>query len=78
MATFYSKLLLCILGAGVWYESVAYTSNSEKVARFAGVAFDVTAQTNDEIVDGSRVGVFVQIPDILQSCLRETDYGRCC
>ena len=30
------------------------------------IALDVAAKANDEVVDGARVGVFVEIPDILQ------------
>ena len=36
------------------------------MAGLGGVAFDVAAEANDEIVDGASVGVFVQIPDVVQ------------
>ena len=31
-----------------------------------GSFFDVAAQAHDEIVDGARVGVFVQAPDVFE------------
>ena len=34
--------------------------------RFGGVVFDVTAQANDEVVDGPRIGIFVQTPNLFE------------
>ena len=47
---------------------IAEASHGAEVARFGRLAFDVAAQADDEIVDGPRVGVFVEIPDVLQDC----------
>ena len=53
---------------GIDDELVAETADGEEMAGLGGVAFDVAAETNDEIVDGAGVGVFVEIPDILKDC----------
>ena len=38
------------------------------MTRWRGLAalFDISAQTHDEIINGARVGIFVQVPDIFQ------------
>src|SRR5216683_1399155 len=50
-------------------ELVAETTNRAQVARLGRLALDVTAQADDEIVDGARVGVFVEIPDVVKNRL---------
>ena len=57
------------------HELVAEAAHGEQVTRFGGVALDVAAEANDEIVDGARVGVFVEIPDVMQNCLARDGFA---
>ena len=38
-----------------------------------GVVFDVAAETDDEVVDGASVGVFVDAPDLFEDLLAGDD-----
>src|SRR5271169_4024853 len=60
------ELLLRILAAGTWHEFIAYTSYGKQIAGFTRLPLNIPAQTHDEVIDGSRVGVFAQIPYFLQ------------
>ena len=39
------------------------------MARFGGVALDVTAEADDEIVDRAGIGILVKVPDVVQDGL---------
>ena len=54
------------LSARMGIELVTETADGAQVARLGRFALDVAAQADDEIVDGTCVGVFVEIPDVLQ------------
>jgi len=54
-------------------EAVAYASYGEEVLGGGGVVFDVTAETDDEVVDGAGVGVFVDAPDLLEDLFAGDD-----
>src|ERR1700693_1455070 len=58
---------LSVFGFG--YEAVAYAADSQQVPRTGRIVLDVAAQAHDEIVDGTRVRVFVQTPDFLEDRL---------
>src|ERR1700687_863222 len=47
-------------------ELVAEAPDGYQVAGFGRFFFDIPAQTHDEIVDGARVRILVQIPDVLK------------
>ena len=44
-------------------EAVAYAADGEEVAGGGGVVFEVTAEADDEVVDGAGVGVFMHASD---------------
>src|SRR5262249_31631108 len=47
-------------------ELVAEAANSQEMTRFGGLALNVAAEADDEIVDGACVRVLTEIPDVLQ------------
>src|SRR6476620_3463864 len=57
---------MATLSTRMGIELVAETADGTQVARLGWFALDVAAQADDEIVDGTCVGVFVEIPDVLQ------------
>ena len=46
------------------------------MTRLGGLALDVTAKANDEIIDRACVGVFMQIPDVLQDSFARNGFAR--
>ena len=46
------------------------------MARTRGLVLDVLAQPHDEVVDGARVGVLVQAPDLFEQGLARDDLAR--
>lgn len=52
--------------SGVGEEAVADAADGEQVGGFGGVVFDITAQADDEVVDGAGVGVLVDAPDVFE------------
>src|SRR5215467_16388867 len=49
------------------HEPISHSPHSEKVAGIGGIVFDIAAQTDDEIVDGPGVCVFMQAPDFFEN-----------
>ena len=47
-------------------EAIAYAADGLQVDGGCGVVFDVSAETDDEVVDGAGVGVLVEIPDVVE------------
>src|SRR5690348_16657668 len=47
-------------------EAVADASHREHVTGLGGLGLDVLAQPDDEVVDGARVGVLAEAPDVLE------------
>ena len=41
--------------------------------RVGGVVFDVSAESDDEVVDGAGVGVFVDVPDLFEDLFAGDD-----
>src|ERR1044071_3019288 len=68
------------MSAGAWCpfgdEAVADAADGEEVARARGLVLDVLAQTHDEVVDGARVGVVPQAPDLFEQGLARDDLAR--
>src|SRR5450432_2166875 len=54
-------------GFGVGDELVAEATDGDQVARFGGVGLDVAAEADYEIVDGAGVGVFAEVPDVVEN-----------
>jgi hypothetical protein len=48
---------------------VADAAHGEQQCRPAGIVFHVAAETHDEVVDGARVGVFAERPDVFENRL---------
>src|SRR5436305_1458542 len=48
---------------------ISHAAYGEQVARLRRFAFDVSAQTDDEVVDGTGVSVFAQVPHVLKNRL---------
>ena len=53
-----------VLGFGE--ETVTDAADSEQVDGLGGIGFEVAAEADDEVVDGAGVGVFFDVPDILE------------
>src|ERR1700730_15312165 len=49
-------------------EFVTETSHGYQVAWFGRFFLDIPAQTHDEIIDGARVRIFVEVPYVLEDC----------
>ena len=47
-------------------EAVADAANGFEKLRLRRVVFDVTAQTNHEVIDGARIRVLAYAPDLFQ------------
>ncbi len=62
---------------GIWAKSVPHASHGDEVLGVGGVVFDVAAEADDEVVDGTGVGVFVDAPDLLEDalCVRRSGPG---
>src|SRR5260370_3841608 len=60
-------------GSGVGEETVADAADGDQVLGVGGVVFDVTAEADDEVVDGAGVGVFVDAPDLFEDLLAGDD-----
>jgi len=52
--------------SGVGEEAVADAADGGEVDGVGGVVFDVAAKTDDEVVDGSGIGVLVDSPDLFE------------
>jgi hypothetical protein len=60
------ELLFRILAPGTWHEFIANASNGKQIAGLTRFPLNITAQTHDKVIDGSRVSIFAQIPHFLQ------------
>jgi hypothetical protein len=62
---------------GCWfgYEAVADAADSEQVGRFGWVRLEIAAQADDEVVDRSRVGIFVDAPDVFEDLFARDDFA---
>jgi hypothetical protein len=58
---------------GIGEEAVAYPTHGDEVLRVGGVVFDVAAESDDEVVDGAGVGVFVDVPDLFEDLFAGDD-----
>ena len=54
-------------------EAIAYAADGLQVDGGCGVVFDVSAETDDEVVDGAGVGVLVDSPDLFEDLLAGDD-----
>src|ERR1700680_1851931 len=54
------------LGPRQSHEAVAYSTNRQEMKRPRRVIFDIAAEADDEVVDGTSVGVFVESPNVGQ------------
>jgi hypothetical protein len=59
-------------------ESVADAANRQQVTRRASAILEIPPQPDDEVVDGARIGVLVQSPDVLEDLARVTRPGQRC
>jgi len=50
-------------------ELVSESSNGKQIAGLRGLGLNITAQAHNKVVYGPRIGIFVQIPDILENRL---------
>src|SRR3954453_11160077 len=57
-------------------KAVSHASNCSEMLRSRWVFLDVPSQPHDKIIDRSRVGVFVQIPDFLEYLLSGNSLSR--
>src|SRR5271156_5345706 len=48
-------------------EAVPDSANREQMAGRGGVFFDIAPQPDDKVINGARVRVFAQVPDILEN-----------
>ena len=53
----------------ICHKLVAQSADCEQIARFRWFRLDIFAQAYDKTVDGSRVRLFVQVPNVLKNCL---------
>src|SRR5262249_32284168 len=60
-----SYVLLSFFRCG-GYETVAYSAPRQQMPGALRIVFDVPPQPHDEVVDGPRIGVFMQTPDLFQ------------
>jgi len=51
---------------GFRVETIPYAAHRQKVFRMRRLRLDVAAQAHHEIIDGARVGVLVQAPDVFE------------
>src|SRR5438445_9657060 len=56
-------LFLC---TGFGHKLISQPTHRKQVLRLGGISFDIAPQTYNEIIDGSRVGIFLQAPDLFQ------------
>ena len=60
---------------GFGHEAVSHAADSQQMLWLGGIVFDVSAQADDEVVDGTSVGVFVQPPDFLENGFAGDDFA---
>ena len=54
-------------------KTIADAAHSLEKNRLGGIVFNVTAQTNYEVVDGARIRILVHPPDLFQQLLAGDD-----
>ena len=59
--------------AGPGKEAIADTTHRLQKDRLGGIVFNITAQADHKVVDGARIGVLVDPPDLLQQLLAGDD-----
>lgn len=67
--SFYSLILRGIFLSGIGDEAITDSANGKQIAWLRGLGLDIAPEPDDKIVDGSRIRVFVQVPDFLQQLL---------
>src|SRR5687767_6993669 len=55
------------------HKPVANATGGENMAGRGRLVLDILAETCDEVIDRARVGVFVQVPDILENAATRHD-----
>ena len=65
-----------VLLFGERHKLVAETADSYQVTGFGRFFLDIAAQTDDEIVDGTRVRIFVEVPYVLENCFSGNGMAR--
>ena len=51
------------------YKLIAKSAHGKQMSGLGRLFFNVTAQPDDEIIDGARVSIFFQVPNLLQDFL---------
>jgi hypothetical protein len=49
------------------HKLIAEPTNRQQVLWFGGIIFNIATQAHDEIIDRARIGIFLQVPDLLQN-----------
>lgn len=62
-------------GGGDWFfdELVADAAHGEEVTRSGGIAFEVAAEADDEVIDGAGGGGGVEAPDAVEELIAGED-----
>ena len=75
MASIFMPPSIPIRETALWIgeEAVAYAAYGDQVVGVGGVVFNVAAETDDEVIDGAGVGVFVDAPDLFEDLFTGDD-----
>src|SRR5438132_1634375 len=49
------------------HETITYSTHREQMAGVGWIVFDVTPQPDDEVIDSTSVGIFLQSPNLLKN-----------
>src|SRR5215813_13385142 len=55
------------------FESVSDSANCEQMPGARRIVFDITAQADDEVVNGAGVSVFAEAPDLIENWFSRDD-----
>jgi hypothetical protein len=60
-------LAILAISSGVWHKLVSQPAHREQIAWFCRLIFYIPPQPDNKVVNGSRVGILVQVPHIFQN-----------
>src|SRR4051812_48738087 len=60
-------------GLGIGKEAVADAPDCDEVLGGGGVVFDITTQPDDEVIDGTSIGILVDAPDLFEYLFARDD-----